>query len=411
MTYSETVRWLFDQLPFYQNQGAKAFKPGLEKITHFLNHLGQPQNELPIIHIGGTNGKGSTTHLMASVLQQKGMQIGIYTSPHLVDFRERIKINGHWISETAVVSFVQKHQDYILRKKLSFFEISFALAMVYFSDQQVDYAMVEVGMGGRLDATNVVRPILSVITNIGLDHTQFLGTTHTAIALEKAGIIKKDVPVVIGESRSDTRPVFELKGQTKNAPLFFADEHAAPMDWQLIGLEGLYQHKNAHTAYWALRQLKRFTFSQEEIIRGFRQVVENTQFMGRWQTLAEWPKTIVDVSHNIEGLHYVAEALQKLCFKKLHLVVGFVNDKDVAALLSVLPTDACYYLCAPDLFRAYPLDNLEQIAQKLRLDYQCVSSVWQAYLAAQNEAAKDDLILVTGSTFVVAEVLEKIKGN
>lgn len=408
MNYHATVQWMFDQLPFYQNQGRKAFKPGLEKITAFLRYLGNPEDTLNIIHIGGTNGKGSTSHMMASVLQEKGYRVGIYSSPHLIDFRERIKINGHWIEKEAVIAFIEAHQSYILKQQMSFFEISFAMALVYFEKQNPDFVMVEVGMGGRLDATNIVTPILSVITNIGLDHTQYLGTTHMAIALEKAGIIKKEVPVVIGESRLDTRPVFELKAQTKNAPLFFADEHEAPIDWQLMGLEVLYQYNNAHTAYWALKQLKSLTISKDEIFRGFRQVVGNTQFMGRWQTLAERPKTIVDVSHNMEGLRFVAQALQKLSFNKLHLVVGFVNDKDVGALLSILPKDACYYLCAPDLFRAFPLDNLEQIAQKRQLNYQRLSGVWQAYEAARKVAAKEDLILVTGSTFVVAEVLEKI---
>ena len=408
MNYQETVEWMFEQLPFYQNQGGKAFKPGLEKITAFLAYLGNPQERLRIIHVGGTNGKGSTAHLMASVLQEKNLRIGIYSSPHLIDFRERIKINGKWIEESTVIKFIESNKDFISKHQMSFFEISFAMSLVYFEKQNLDFVFVEVGMGGRLDATNVVTPILSVITNIGIDHTQYLGTTHTAIALEKAGIIKAGVPVVIGESRPDTHSVFTLKAQTENAPIYFADSSAAPVDWTTIGMDGLYQIKNAQTAYCALQQINEIQIDIEQVINGFKAVCQNTKLLGRWQQIQKQPKVIVDVSHNKEGFVYVSQALKKESYYNLYLVLGFVKDKDIIPLLQTLPSGVNYFLCAPDLFRALPLVELEKVATTLQLKFRTFPSVWQAFQQAQNQAKVGDLIVVTGSTFVVGEVLEKI---
>ena len=409
MTYTEIVSWLFDQLPYYQKQGASALKFGLDKISAFCSHLNNPQQSLKIIHIGGTNGKGSTTHLMASVLQENGFRVGVYTSPHLVDFRERIKINGSWIDTIAVENFILDHKEYIVKEKLTFFEITFALAVQYFFDQKVDYALIEVGMGGRLDATNIVCPILSVITNIGLDHTQFLGTTHTAIAGEKAGIIKDYVPVVIGESRVDTQPVFELEALNKKAPILFADTIPTSPFLESITQGAPYQYKNRHTAYCALRQIPDVSLSDALIEKGFRKVNQNTMFMGRWQQLSSPPKVIVDVSHNREGFVYLSKALKELSYRKLHLVLGFVQDKPVQDLLRLLPSDALYHLAAPDLFRAFPIDALIELVHSLGVQFRTYSSVLNAYSGAMAQAAKDDLVLVTGSTFVVAEVIENFQ--
>ena len=407
MNYSETLDWMFNQLPFYQKQGAVAFKPGLEKIAAFCEMLGNPQDELAIIHVGGTNGKGSTAHLIASVLQENGFRVGIYSSPHLLDFRERIKINGCYIEKKEVVAFIEEYKEYITSHKLTFFEISFALAVTYFAAQKIDYACIEVGMGGRLDATNIVKPLLSIITNIGLDHTQFLGTTHAAIAGEKAGIIKRNVPVVIGEERPDTRLVFETHAMAMNAPIHFAEAVLKKMDEIDFDDTASYQARNIQTAYAALLVLLKDELRSDSIQKGFAMVNRNTALRGRWEKIATSPTVILDVSHNQEGFSYFNNSLAKESYDQLHLVLGFVKDKSIGEILKWLPKTAQYYFCAPDLFRALPVEDLQKQLPNDLNAYQCFDSVASAYSAALSQADRRDLVVVAGSTFVVAEALEK----
>ncbi len=407
MNYSETLDWMFNQLPFYQKQGAVAFKPGLEKIAAFCEMLGNPQDELAIIHVGGTNGKGSTAHLIASVLQENGFRVGIYSSPHLLDFRERIKINGCYIEKKEVVAFIEEYKEYITSHKLTFFEISFALAVTYFAAQKIDYACIEVGMGGRLDATNIVKPLLSIITNIGLDHTQFLGTTHAAIAGEKAGIIKRNVPVVIGEERPDTRLVFETHAMAMNAPIHFAEAVLQKIDEIDFDDAASYQARNIQTAYAALLLLLKGELRSDSIHKGFAMVNRNTALRGRWEKIATSPTVILDVSHNQEGFSYFNNSLAKESYDQLHLVLGFVKDKSIGEILKWLPKTAYYYFCAPDLFRALPVEDLQKQLPNDLNAYQCFDSVASAYSAALSQADRRDLVVVAGSTFVVAEALEK----
>lgn len=407
MNYSETLDWMFNQLPFYQKQGAVAFKPRLEKIAAFCEMLGNPQDELAIIHIGGTNGKGSTAHLIASVLQENGFRVGIYSSPHLLDFRERIKINGCYIEKKEVVAFIEEYKEYITSHKLTFFEISFALAVTYFAAQKIDYVCIEVGMGGRLDATNIVKPLLSIITNIGLDHTQFLGTTHAAIAGEKAGIIKRNVPVVIGEERPDTRLVFETHAIAMNAPIHFAESVLQKIDEIDFDDTASYQARNIQTAYAALLLLMKGELRSDTIHKGFSMVNRNTALRGRWEKIATSPTVILDVSHNQEGFSYFNNSLAKESYDQLHLVLGFVKDKSIGEILKWLPKTAYYYFCAPDLFRALPVEDLQKKLPNDLNAYQCFDSVASAYSAALSQANRRDLVVVTGSTFVVAEALEK----
>lgn len=398
---------MFNQLPFYQKQGAVAFKPGLEKIAAFCEMLGNPQDELAIIHVGGTNGKGSTAHLIASVLQENGFRVGIYSSPHLLDFRERIKINGCYIEKKEVVAFIEEYKEYITSHKLTFFEISFALAVTYFAAQKIDYACIEVGMGGRLDATNIVKPLLSIITNIGLDHTQFLGTTHAAIAGEKAGIIKRNVPVVIGEERPDTRLVFETHAMAMNAPIHFAEAVLQKIDEIDFDDAASYQARNIQTAYAALLLLLKGELRSDSIHKGFAMVNRNTALRGRWEKIATSPTVILDVSHNQEGFSYFNNSLAKESYDQLHLVLGFVKDKSIGEILKWLPKTAYYYFCAPDLFRALPVEDLQKQLPNDLNAYQCFDSVASAYSAALSQADRRDLVVVAGSTFVVAEALEK----
>ena len=407
MNYSETLDWMFNQLPFYQKQGAVAFKPGLEKIAAFCEMLGNPQDELDIIHIGGTNGKGSTAHLIASVLQENGFRVGIYSSPHLLDFRERIKINGCYIEKKEVVAFIEEYKEYITSHKLTFFEISFALAVTYFAAQKIDYACIEVGMGGRLDATNIVKPLLSIITNIGLDHTQFLGTTHAAIAGEKAGIIKRNVPVVIGEERPDTRLVFETHAMAMNAPIHFVEAVLQKIDEIDFDDTASYQARNIQTAYAALLLLLKGELRSDSIHKGFAMVNRNTALRGRWEKIATSPTVILDVSHNQEGFSYFNNSLAKESYDQLHLVLGFVKDKSIGEILKWLPKTAYYYFCAPDLFRALPVEDLQKQLPNDLNAYQCFDSVASAYSAALSQADRRDLVVVAGSNFVVAEALEK----
>ncbi len=387
----------------YQQKGAVAYRPDLSRMQDFCDYLENPEKKIKSVHVAGTNGKGSTSHMIASVLQESGFKVGLYTSPHLKDFRERIKINGSLISKEYIVDFVSKHKPYFLDHSLSFFEMTVGLAFCYFEESQVDVAVVEVGMGGRLDGTNLLTPEVSVITNIGLDHMQFLGNNLAEIAAEKAGIIKEGISVVIGETHPETKAVFEKVAKQLNAPISFADQEQ--IENHESDLKGSYQFNNIKTAVITLETLKSFEIKTDKIRQGLSKVILNTGLQGRWQVLGDAPKVIADVAHNKEGLKYVIPQISTTPHENLHLVLGFVNDKSVAEILSLFPTNAYYYLTQPEVPRAFPIENLALIATNLKLNFQSYYSVKEALFNAKANAKPEDLIYVGGSTFVVAEIL------
>lgn len=392
------------QLPMYQKKGQKAYKPGLERMYALSQYLGAPEETFPSIHIAGTNGKGSTAHLMAAVLQSAGFRVGLYTSPHLVDFRERIKINGKLISKSFTVEWVEKHRKFLEVNGFSFFEMTVGLAFDYFAATHVDIAVIEVGLGGRLDATNIIHPLLSVVTNIGMDHTHILGPTLPEIAREKAGIIKPEVPVVIGQTQPEIQALFREIALKQQAPICFADQFPK-YPWE-TDLGGPYQMYNLQTAAIALAQLpKDFQPTQSQIDQGFRQVQPLTQFQGRWQLVKEHPRVIADVSHNKEGLALAIKGLEKQSYGILHLVLGFVQEKNIAELLELFPSNAQFYFCEPQIDRAFSVKNLRSMNHGERKCYY-FNRVKEAYQFALESADPEDLIYVGGSTFVVAEILE-----
>ncbi len=427
MTYDECLHFLYSQLPMFQRQGAAAYKANLDNTLALAAMLGQPENSFPAVHIAGTNGKGSTAHMIASVLQQQGYTTGLYTSPHLIDFRERIKINGEMIPKEEVVNFVEKYREDFRKIQPSFFEITFAVGLDYFRNRQVDIVVMETGMGGRLDSTNIVNSHISLITNIGLDHTQFLGDTLEKIAGEKAGIIKKGVPVIIGEHNKETDLVFRQRAEQMHAPLIFSEEmiklekrysdskqcfevkvEGRKKGVFCIPLMGKYQEANLRSALAVLYKLDSmgdFPLSDENIRKGLSCVVKNTGFMGRWQELSSRPKIICDTGHNEDGLKYVLQQLKEEQYSKLHFVLGMVNDKDVDKVLCMLPADAEYYFCRPDIPRGLDVNILEEKARKASRKGSAYSSVAEALKSAREKAETDDLIFIGGSTFVVAEVL------
>jgi dihydrofolate synthase / folylpolyglutamate synthase len=430
MNYQQTLDFLFSQLPMYQRDGAAALKPNLNNITTLCDALGNPEQKFRSIHIAGTNGKGSVSHMLASVLQQAGYKVGLYTSPHLKDFRERIKINGSVIPENEVVIFVEKHKELFTTLKPSFFEMTVSMAFDYFATQKVDIAVIETGLGGRLDATNIIKPILSVITNISIDHTYFLGTELSSIATEKAGIIRENTPVVIGESHIQTRNVFIETAATKNAPILFADEmyqaknvtqtttptllnfdiytgkNLIYKDLQ-CDLLGLYQQKNSATALASvsvLQQLK-YTISTENIYEGLKTTVATTRLLGRWQILPGSPITIADIGHNEDGIKEVCKQIALTPHTHLHFVLGVVNDKDLANMLINLPKTATYYFCKANISRGLNAEELQQQALPFGLNGNSYSSVNEAVSHARSQAEMDDLIFIGGSAFVVAEAI------
>ncbi|UUW09613.1 bifunctional folylpolyglutamate synthase/dihydrofolate synthase [Flavobacterium plurextorum] len=405
MNYQETTNWMFNQLPMYQLQGASAYKEDLTNIKLLAAHLGNPETQLKCIHVAGTNGKGSTSHMLASVLHEAGYNVGLYTSPHLKDFRERIKINGQEISEDFVCTFIEKHKSFFEANDMSFFEMSVGLAFGYFAAEKVDIAIIEVGLGGRLDATNIITPLISVITNIGLDHTQFLGNTLEAIAGEKAGIIKPNVPVVIGEYTIETQPVFLAKAEEKKAPIYFASDlisEVFPSD--LIGDYQFHNKKTVQQTIKIINETTDFKVSEESVKSGLLNVVKNTGLLGRWQQLGENPKIICDTAHNKHGLTVVMNQIQKETFEKLHIVLGVVNDKDLDSILPLFPQNAQYYFCRPDSSRGLATEILQESAKKYNLLGDKYDSVEKAFLYAKKKAAKNDFIYAGGSTFVVAEL-------
>lgn len=404
MNYQETTDWMFSQLPMYQLQGASAYKKDLTNTVLLLNHLDNPQKKLQCIHVAGTNGKGSTSHMLASILQEAGYKVGLYTSPHLKDFRERVKINGEDISQEFVCDFINTNKPFFEANDISFFEMSVGLAFSYFKKEQVDISIIEVGMGGRLDATNIITPLVSVITNIGLDHTQFLGNTIGLIAQEKAGIIKPNVPVVIGEYTDETKDVFLAKSKDNKATIFFASDLI--QDDYKSDLIGDYQQQNKKTVLQTIRVLTtetQFKVSEEAIELGLNQVVKNTGLQGRWQELSASPKTICDTAHNKEGLAIVLNQIQKEKYKQLHIILGVVNDKNLEEVLPLFPKEAIYYFCKPNIPRGLDAVLLQKKGAEFNLRGNVYNSVATAYEAAVNNAANDDFIYIGGSTFVVAE--------
>ncbi|RKS89723.1 dihydrofolate synthase/folylpolyglutamate synthase [Flavobacterium limicola] len=406
MNYQETINWMFNQLPMYQLQGASAYKKDLTNTHLLIAHLDNPQEKLNCIHVAGTNGKGSTSHMFASILQEAGYKVGLYTSPHLKDFRERIKINGKDISEEFVTDFINEHKSFFESNDMSFFEMTVGLAFDYFATEKVDIAVIEVGMGGRLDATNIITPLVSVITNIGLDHTQFLGNTLEAIAFEKAGIIKPNIPVIIGEYTPETKPVFLAKAKECNSEIYFAADlisETYPSD--LIGDYQIHNKKTVLQTISVLNSQNEFKITSENTKSGLLNVVKNTGLQGRWQQLNEFPKVICDTAHNKNGLEIVLNQIQKEDFDTLHIVLGVVNDKDLDEILPLFPKKAIYYFCKPNIPRGLDVLILKQKAASFDLKGEVYNSVSEAYQKALKNAEITDFIYIGGSTFVVAEIL------
>lgn len=406
MNYKETLDWMFNKLPLYQMQGASAYRKDITNTVLLANHLGNPENHLKCIHVAGTNGKGSTSHLLASVLQEAGYKVGLYTSPHLKDYRERITINGKPISEKYVCDFINKNKSFFEANELSFFEMSVGLAFEYFVNEKTDINIIEVGMGGRLDSTNIIIPLISVITNIGLDHTQFLGNTLEAIAFEKAGIIKSNIPVVIGEYVAATRTVFLDKAAATSSEIYFASD-LVQEDYP-SALLGDYQIHNKKTVLQTIKVLQEkqlLTISDNDIKKGFLNVIKNTNLQGRWQQLGENPKVICDTAHNAHGLSIVLNQLKKEQFEQLHIVLGVVNDKDLEEILPLFPKNAIYYFCKPNIPRGLDAAILSIKATEFNLVGEIYNSVSNAYQSAIKNASPKDLIYIGGSTFVVAEIL------
>lgn len=406
MTYQETVHWMFQQLPMYQNQGQSAYKANLDNTWKLADYLQHPEHNFKTIHVAGTNGKGSSSHMLASILQESGYKVGLYTSPHLKDFRERIKINGKEIDQDVVVDFIATHKSFFENHSLSFFEMTVGMAFDFFSKDKVDIAIVEVGLGGRLDSTNIITPEVSVITNIGLDHTQFLGTTLKAIAFEKGGIIKAGVPVVIGETQEETAPVFLELAKARNSEIYFADQLTHPVVYK-SDLKGDYQVKNMVTVVTTINVLreKGFEVSDPALKTGLLNVVANTGLKGRWQILQSSPKVICDTAHNKEGLSFAMAQLQKEAYDHLHIVFGVVNDKDITPILPLLPKEATYYFCKPDIPRGLNAEELRNIFIAGGFKGETYDTVENALDAAKQQATKSDVIYVGGSTFVVAEII------
>lgn len=422
-TYNQTIEYLYNRLPVFQHVGATAYKPGLDNSIRLMKSLNNPQNNYRTIHIAGTNGKGSVSHFLAAILQKSGYKVGLYTSPHLVDFGERIRVNGQMIDQQYVVNFVATQQELFNEIEPSFFEATMAMAFQYFADCQVDMAIIEVGLGGRLDSTNIIQPELSVITNISFDHVEFLGDTLEKIAFEKAGIIKPSTPVVIGELQPETQPVFEQKAKEEKAPIYFAEEKYASMfvEYKVdkmcikisdnkvytIGLNGKYQLKNIVTTLTAVDQLRMLDvdISDEALRNGLENVVKITGLQGRWQVLQQNPVVVCDTGHNQAGILQVTEQLKIQKYKSLRIVFGMVNDKDISTVLALLPVNAIYYFTQANIVRAFPAEKMLVQAKSYGLNGRSYNSVKQAVNAAVEEASTEDFIFIGGSNFVVGEAL------
>ena len=435
MNYKETCEYLYNQMPMFERQGASGYKEGLSNTLALDEHLGHPHFAYKTIHVGGTNGKGSVSHTIASILQESGYRVGLYTSPHLVDFRERIRINGKPISQQYVVNFVEEHRAFFEPLHPSFFEVTTAMAFQYFKEKNIDIAVVEVGLGGRLDCTNIIQPLVSVITNISFDHTQFLGDTLAKIAGEKAGIIKRGTPVVIGETNAETRPVFEAKAREMDAPIIFAEDHPqvisaetraeGGMHYHLkeMGemngdLGGIYQKQNMNTVLFALEELRKqgylaSTFEgltyqrcRLELEKGVNHVAENTGLMGRWQIVNQIPKVVCDTGHNVGGWQYLSRQLATVQCQQMHIVFGMVDDKDIDKVLDLLPKHAKYYFTKAQTKRALSETIVAEKAKTHGLEGEAYPTVNEAYKAAYRSASANDFIFVGGSSYVVGDFLK-----
>ena len=404
MKYQETLAWMFNRLPMFQTQGKNALNNKLDNILTFTSALGNPQTKFKSLHIAGTNGKGSSSSMLASILQEAGYKVGLYTSPHLKDFRERIKIDGKEIPEDYVVNFISENKSFLEKHSLSFFEMTVGMAFSYFAEEKVDIAVIEVGLGGRFDSTNIITPEVSLITNISKDHTDILGDTLPKIAFEKAGIIKQNVPVVISEYQEETAPVFTARAKEIKAPIIFANHIETSLT---TDLQGAYQEKNIKGVIAVTELLihQGWDITPENIAQGLLHVVHNTNLKGRWQTLGSCPTIVCDTGHNVGGLTYVMEQLKKQTYTHLHIVVGFVKEKDVNSVLELFPKEATYYFCSPAIARGLNVDTLKEIATTKGLQGERYSSVAEALNAAKAQALPTDFIFVGGSTFVVAEVV------
>ena len=404
MNYQETLSWMFNRLPMFQTQGKNALNNKLDNILTFTSALGNPQTKFKSLHIAGTNGKGSSSSMLASILQEAGYKVGLYTSPHLKDFRERIKIDGKEIPEDYVVNFISENKSFLEEHSLSFFEMTVGMAFSYFSEEKVDIAVIEVGLGGRFDSTNIIIPEVSLITNISKDHTDILGDTLPKIAFEKAGIIKQNVPVVISEYQEETAPVFTAKAKEMKAPIIFANHIETSLT---TDLQGTYQEKNIKGVIAVIELLihQGWDITSENIAQGLLHVVRNTNLKGRWQTLSSYPTIVCDTGHNVGGLTYVMEQLKKQTYTNLHIVVGFVKEKDVNSVLELFPKEATYYFCSPAIARGLNVNTLKEIATAKGLQGEAYSSVAEALNVAKAQALPTDFIFVGGSTFVVAEVV------
>lgn len=405
MNYQETIQYLYNSTPVFEHVGASAYKEGLSNSWALDEHFNHPHTKFKTIHVAGTNGKGSCSHTIAAILQAEGYRVGLFTSPHLVDFRERIKVNGDCISQEYVMDFVENERSFFEPLHPSFFELTTAMAFKYFADSHVDIAVIEVGLGGRLDCTNIITPILSVITNISFDHTQFLGDTLEKIAMEKAGIIKRNIPIVIGETTPETRNVFIQKAKEMNAPIFFAEEYNNPIANELdFELKGSYQLKNKQTILCAVSHLP-LSISPSSIKEGLSHVVELTGLMGRWQTIREHPTVICDTGHNVGGWQYLSQQIKSQPCKNLHIVFGMVDDKDIDTVMNMLPTNATYYFTQAQTKRAIPANIVKEKGKEHHLKGYVFPQVADAYKAALHHANEDDFIFVGGSSYIVADFL------
>lgn len=424
MNYKETLEYLYNSMPMFQQVGSQAYKEGLENTLALDQHFGHPHQQYKTLHIGGTNGKGTCSHTLAAILQNAGYKVGLYTSPHLVDFSERIRVNGESIGQQYIIDFVEKHRSFFEPLHPSFFELTTALAFLYFAEKQVDVAVIEVGLGGILDCTNIIRPDLCIITNIHYDHTALLGNTLAEIAAQKAGIIKPHTPIVIGESTEDTKPIFIAKAQKVQAPILFAEEEHNLLvanrndkgGWiyqtkeytDLEGeLGGFYQYKNTNTLLTAIQQLKKmsYTITEKDIREGFAKVSELTGLMGRWQKLGTSPTLVCDTAHNIGGMSYIVEQLKQPPYHQLHMIIGMVDDKDISGMLSLLPKNARYYFTKASVKRALPEELLREKAQEAGLEGEVYPDVPTAVKAAQEKSLPEDFIFIGGSSFIVADLL------
>lgn len=425
--YKETLEWMFRQLPMYQRQGTSAFKKDLTNIIALCDGLNNPERKLKLVHVAGTNGKGSVSHIVAGILQSQGYRVGMYTSPHYKDFRERIKINGDFISKKKVVTFIRTHLELIERIQPSFFEITVAMALDYFASEQPDFVVMEVGLGGRLDSTNIITPLLSVITNISFDHQSMLGNTLAEIAFEKGGIIKNNVPVIIGQHQAETDALFIKLAKERTSNLLFAEDvikisttkddpifksiKIKADGWNFecdTDLTGDYQIKNIITAFSAIHQLERqgdIEIDTHQIVKKFKSLKSDTYFIGRWQILNQRPLTIADSAHNEDGIKHLTNQLLKINYDRLHIVIGTVNDKDVEAMLGLFPDKAKYYFCKANIPRGLDSSSLQSKAKEVNRVGKAYRSVNQAYAAARMSAQDNDLIIIAGSIFVVAEAL------